>query len=143
MMFFVCVIFFKLQEWKLFKGDRLHYLFLLCYLSQFNVEPDELHVLHLGVTGYFLGSIFWLLTFEGRASPQSNLDLVWKHIVEFYKTHKTSNQYTAIAISMFCGDNVNNSYPKLKGKGIELKHMVPALAYAFEKMCDTSIGCST
>ena len=44
------------RAWRESKGYRLHMLFAkLPYLSCLNLEPDELHIIYLGVASYVLG----------------------------------------------------------------------------------------
>ena len=43
---------------------QLHFLFDFLYLSQLNLEPDELHVMHLGTSQYMLGAVLYLLCFK-------------------------------------------------------------------------------
>ena len=51
-------------EWRdLYKDRFLHHLFTLPGVSHFMVEPDELHVICLGVDPYFIGSILYLFVF--------------------------------------------------------------------------------
>ena len=48
---------FTAAAWRASKGDRLHRLFSrIPYLSALNLEPDELHILYLGVAMYVLGA---------------------------------------------------------------------------------------
>ena len=51
------------EEWR--GEDRyFHVMFRsFVFLSAHNLEADELHILHLGVSPYFVGSILWLLTY--------------------------------------------------------------------------------
>ena len=65
---------------------RKHELFNIPYLSILNVGPDELHVLHLGVTQYFLASLLYLLTYHILVgTAMANLARIWNLIVEFYQ----------------------------------------------------------
>ena len=53
------------EEWRGALSDRHCVLFKeLEYLSMHNIEPDELHIVHLGVSRYLLGSVLWLLTYS-------------------------------------------------------------------------------
>ena len=74
----------------------MHLLFsVFSFLSAVNLEPDELHILHLGVSQYFGGSILYLLVFvvlEG--STKENLEAVWQAIMNHYTARKTSSQYS-------------------------------------------------
>ena len=101
------------------------------------MEPDELHICHLGITQYFLGSVLWLLVFDMPGSSDVNMDRVWKSITEFYKGHRTSSQFSVLRISMFTNPlKPKDHYPCLKGKGIEIKNLVPALAMVWDTFAD-------
>ena len=63
------------------------------FLSCLNVEPDELHVLWLGVVQYFMGSILWLLVYRCmRKTPKANMDDVWREVTENYHDNQTPTQ---------------------------------------------------
>ena len=68
----------RAPEWRESNEATLHMLFReLPYLSNMNIEPDELHVLHLGTSQYFLGSVLYLLVFTILdGTPAANMDTV-------------------------------------------------------------------
>ena len=73
------------------------------YLSCHNVECDELHVLHLGVCQWFMGSVLWALTFEVlKDSPKTNFEVVWEDIREEFYRYPNSSYYTTLSITSFC-----------------------------------------
>ena len=116
-------------KWREVRPDK-HILFeKLTYLSIHNVECDELHVLHLGCSQYFVGSILWKLCYRLMdRSPRENLDRIWELILESYAAMPGSTQFTSLALSSFV-DTAKpfRSYPKLKGRGAEVKNLVGPL----------------
>ena len=79
-------------QWKTLVGDGAHYLFQLGFMSCLNVEPDELHIMHLGTSMYLLGSVLWLLCYQvlQAGSPKANMDRVWATISNYYKQYKVA-----------------------------------------------------
>ena len=69
---------YDVPQWRA-SHDILHWLFLeLPYLSQHNVEPDELHVLHLGTSKYMLGSVLFVLCYKSlKGTPAQNMKKVF------------------------------------------------------------------
>ena len=51
-----------LNTWR--KGEIVHPLFQMVFMSSLNLEPDELHVQHLGVTAILLGSVLFMLCYQ-------------------------------------------------------------------------------
>ena len=110
------------EEWRnLYAHKFLHWLFLLVGVSNLSIEPDELHVWHLGCLQYFIGSIFTLLAFEIMPdAPTDNFKRVWRQICEFYAEHSVDTQYGNLSISSFTSEEKPLSqFPRLKGKGAE------------------------
>ena len=55
------------------------------FLSMHNLEADELHILHLGVSQYCLGSVLWLLVYNSLpATPAANFETVWHELLTEY-----------------------------------------------------------
>ena len=82
-----------------------HPLFDLPFLSGENVEPDELHIFHLGMLQYFYGSTLWLLTYSIlKGTPEENAEFIWRKIIEHYEANPTSTQIGNLQLSMFVGD---------------------------------------
>ena len=117
------------NQWRALNPEA-HCIFQkMPFLSQLNVEPDELHVLHLGVSQYIAGSVLWLLTYRLlTGSPVDNINLVWDLVSQFYSNHQTRCQYSQLSLGSFHDPRkVRGEYPRLKGKGAEIKGVIPAL----------------
>lgn len=117
-------------EWQaIYNGQAPHPIFELPGVTHFCIEPDELHVLYLGTVQYLLGSVLFLLTFVIMPeSPEENMSALWKKIVDYYKTFSVATQYSTLQLSSFCAPTKpTEHYPKLKGKGAEVKDLVAPL----------------
>ena len=111
--------------------NELHFVFQLPYLSCHNLEVDELHVMHLGTTMYMLGSVLYMLVFHVLAgAPEDNMQEIWGCINQFYKDHKVVTQYCNLKIGSF---HEPGQFPKLKGKGAEVKDLVAPLAHVWNE----------
>ena len=99
------------------------------YVTHHNVEGDELHLMHLGTTGYMLGSVLWILCFRFLpGTPEANMEAVWSVVKKCYKEDSSDTQYTNLTISSFCDPrSPNSNYPHLKGRGAEVKDVVKPL----------------
>ena len=54
----------SVSEWRN-ANPHMHVLFrTFVFLSAWNVEPDELHILYLGLLQYLLGSVLWIFVFN-------------------------------------------------------------------------------
>jgi len=114
-------------------AGKLHPLFAkFVFLSILNVEADELHILYLGVAQYFLGSILYILTFDVFADldEEDAFEKVWEALLEEYRSQRTPVQFTSMAPSSFIpSTGREGKYPKLKGRGAEVKGLaLPLLA---------------
>jgi hypothetical protein len=71
------------QQWR-DENDNKHWIFQrFPFLSQMNVTPDELHVYHLGVSQWMLGSVLWFLSYRILpGDPEANLEQAWYKVVE-------------------------------------------------------------
>jgi hypothetical protein len=124
------------EEWE--GLHPLHYIFALGFLTLFNIEPDELHVIYLGIGQYFLGSIIALLVFvilpDGHVK---NMDRIWEHILEVYSILQVPTQFGALNIaSLFPGgeNKWGDVYPKLGGKGAEIKWLIIAMSVVWKRL---------
>ena len=123
------------SQWRA-RNPEMHAIFAAFeFLSNANIAPDELHIIHLGTSMYMLGSVLWLLVYTKlKESPESNLRRVFAMIQGFYKEHGTSCQYSNLALSFFTDpQNPRKHYPKLKGRGGEVKHLGPALLHVWQQ----------
>lgn len=125
--------------WRLLNTNP-HQLFAMVFLSCLNVEPDELHVVHLGTSMYFLGSVLFCLCFRVlRGNPVANMARVWQMITEAYKECQTSCQFSCLTLHMFCDPlKPKGHYPKLEGRGAEVKGLVKALRQVWVQLMDHS-----
>ena len=121
----------------------LNPLFAMAGISVYTLWPDYMHIKHLGVDMYFLGSILVIITFmcdiPGCHSWQHRLSRVWDLCMEWYShnQHDATSRYTTLLIGMFSNaTNWRNKFPKLKGKAAEVKQLVPALLHAWGQIKD-------
>jgi hypothetical protein len=104
-----------------------HILFeKLEYLSILNIEADELHVFHIGITQYYLGSLLYLLTYKiSLDTPTKNLDKIWAEILVGYSKSPGYTQYSSLTLSALVDQKKpTTTYPRLKGRGSEVKNLV-------------------
>jgi hypothetical protein len=119
----------------------MHFIFeAFPFLSNQNVEPDELHVVHLGTSQCLLGSVLWLLVHRRlRGSPAENMAKVWGQVSRFYTEARIPTQYSTLHLSFFHDPkSPAGSYPRLKGKGAEVKGLVPALRFCWSNYKSSS-----
>lgn len=112
-------------------SDRLDFIFDLPYLSCHHLEPDELHVIHLGTSQYMLGAVLYILCFQVMSgTPEQNLHGLWADITQYYRDYRVQTQYSSLTICSFyeAGD-----YSKLKGKGAEINDLMAPLAHVWSK----------
>jgi hypothetical protein len=117
-------------QWRAETQGQMHVLFrTFAFLTNANVEADELHVIHLGTSQYMLGSILYLLVFKilpGR--PAENMEVLWQEMCHEYSRQGIKAQFSSLGISMFCDPKAPHaSYPRLKGRAAEVKWLVPVL----------------
>ena len=120
---------FSALQWRqLYRPHELHFVFQLPDLPCHNFEVDELHVMHLGTTMYMLGAVLYMLCFHVLAgAPEDIMHGIWADINEFYRKHKVQTQFSNLKIGSF---HDPGQFPKLKGKGAEIKDLVAPLAHA-------------
>ena len=109
-----------------FTEKPMHPLFYLAGVNNHCIEPDELHLLHLGTNMYFLGNIlhlFWYNAIQEEGAPSTNMTTLWGMISVFYSNnHDVCHcQFTNLTLSSLCNpDAPHTTDPKLKGKGAEI-----------------------
>ena len=123
---------FSALQWRqLYQPHELHFIFQLPYLSCHNLEVDELHVMHLGTTMYMLGAVLYMLCFHVvDGAPEDIMHCIWSDINEFYRQHKVQTQFSNLKIGSF---HEPGQFPKLKGKGAEIKDLVAPLAHVWNE----------
>ncbi|CAE7526142.1 unnamed protein product [Symbiodinium sp. CCMP2592] len=122
------------SAWRAWGGRSKSPLFRLPGTSCHTVSLDYLQTKYLGTDQWLFGSILWLLTHVIlSASPLNNLKDIWSRIERYYKQSKTpaSRRYRSLGkLSMFVR---KTGYPKLRGKGYELKNFGRALLHVWEQ----------
>ena len=114
-----------------------HRLFRLPGVGLAAVFPDVLHVLHLGVYQCFFGSILmFLVAHQLHGDREANLQLVWGMIKQFYIDHHTLYQYGNIRMTMFAP--ATGQFPRLKGRGAEVRGLGRPLLHVFRILMDAS-----
>ena len=114
--------------WREWEQRSQSPLFRLPGTSCHTVCLDYLHTKYLGSDQFMFGSVLALLTHTVLpATPLENLKRVWARVLHFYKASRTpaANRFRSLGkLSMFVR---RTGYPKLRGKGHELKHFGRAL----------------
>lgn len=96
------------------------------------IALDWLHCKYLGHDQFTYGSILSLLThYILKKSPTENTAQVWKDIREYYNAHKTPSRFRTMKVSMF--QRKDPQYPKLRGKGAEIKWLAGPMLSVWEK----------
>ena len=127
------------EQWRAAGLDR-HIIFNeMPYLSQWNCEPDILHVMCLGTDTSGCGTALWMLCYCMLPDTAANNCLqVWHDILQAYPTGSTS-QFTSLTLSQFCDPSeelggvigVTGNYPSLKGKAGKVKQIIRPLQQVF------------
>ena len=119
------------RQWR-DQHESLHPIFRsFVFLSCLNVEADELHVLWLGVAQYLLGSVLWLLVFKKLVSMAD----VWGSIVD-----SGGSLYTNMVVKFFVDERKpKTSWPKLKGRGAQVKSLVGPLLQTWARYMDKAV----
>ena len=127
---------YSAQQWRDIMKDDMHWIFQISFLSGINYDPDELHIMYLGTVGCLVGSVLWLLCYRVLdGSPSQNLNRVWDLIVRGYKAHGSTCQYSQFCLNFFCNPKTPRAeYPKMKGRGVEIKNLVAPLCDAWRQL---------
>ena len=85
--------------------------------------------MHLGTTMYMLGAVLYMLCFHVLDGvPEDIMHGIWSDINEFYRQHTVQTQFSNLKIGAF---HEPGQFPKLKGKGTEIKDLVAQLAHVW------------
>ena len=112
----------------------MHALFKrFAFLSAVNMEPDEMHILYLGICQYHLGSILWLLVYRLMPSTaENNMRALWSDILLEYAGGDA--QYSSLCLNSFTNkDRPRKDYPRLKGAAAEVKWILGPIAAMWSK----------
>ena len=90
---------------------------------------DSLHVVDLGVAMHIGGNVLYLLCYQNLpGSPSDNIAQVWGEVGEIYKARLTTSQFSLLSLNSFCDPRSPHAdFPLLKGKGAEIRHVMPIL----------------
>ena len=119
----------------------MHRLFaILSFLSCLNMEVDELHCIYLGTSKWFFGVVLWLLVYRIlHGSPAENIRSVWNWILDAYKDLdiNCSLHLQCLNLKSFTDpNNPDDHYPKMKGKGAQIKHFARPLLQVWVRCMD-------
>lgn len=118
-------------DWAASRPDR-HPLFKLQGVSILSFVPDVLHTMHLGTYQYAFASVLKTLThYSMGGTIEQNLAQVWESIRSYYREHNVPVRFSDIKPSMYAGTDA--SFPTLKGKAAEVRHLAAPLLFTFEK----------
>ena len=128
-----------IAAWRAWPQRSKSPLFDSGYFSPWLIALDFMHCKYLGHDQFTYGSILSLLC--NHCLPQdaaSNLQTIWSEIKLFYKTHGTTCQFRYLnRLSMF--QRKGDSYPKLRGKAAEIKHLCYALHHVWKKFMNPNL----
>jgi len=107
----------------------MHQLLALPGVSIFTFLLDLLHIKYLGTDQYFNASVLWLLCYMVLpGSAEDNMTLVWQCVERYYVSNPSGERYSNMKLSMFTDPaSPKSAFPKLKGKGAEIRALTPAL----------------
>ena len=98
---------------------------------------DTLHCMDLGVSMHTAGNVLWLLVFSDYIAvgdPQAAIRQLSADVMELYEFEKTPSRFTNVDLWMFCDPaSPTSSSPLLKGKGAEVRHLIPILHLVWRK----------
>ena len=123
------------QQWRELNPD-MHVLFrTFSFLSSHNLEPDEMHILYLGVYKRHLGSVLWLLVHRLMShDPAENMRDLWTTILYEYSRIPPCNQFTSLNLGSFSNaERPRKEYPNLKGSASEIKWIIGPISSAWAK----------
>ena len=96
-----------------------------------------LHVKHFGTDAYFFGSVLWLLCYELLPNnAATNLKYMFDQCLAYWDREGVSNHYRNLKLSMFAKEN---DFPRLKGRGAEIKAMAHPLVEIWERWMDDTL----
>ena len=119
-------------EWQAWPQRSKCSLLTLPGASCWTIAYDWLHSKHLGCDQYMFGSVLSLLVRTMMVgSAEQNLKTLWEFLKLYFKEHNTKTAFRYLnKLTMF---ERKHKYPKLRGKGSELRHFGGALSALWEK----------
>ena len=123
-------------EWKDHYRDGMNVLFNLPGVGILTVFVDFMHTKHIGTDAYFYGSVLAYMVFHMMDdTPERNMDVLWAKIKSLFEKKNPKSYFQRITLNMFVRDG---TFPSLKGRASEVKHLGPALLETFHEMCDVN-----
>ena len=127
---------FTVADWLAVPHGR-HQLFLsFDFATHHNVEADELHVKYLGTDAVLFGTVLFIIVDKllHNGSLANNMAELWERLSSAYRTLGTKPQFSSLnRLSQIVKDvgKPRAHYPRLKGKGAEIKNVCGALLRVF------------
>ena len=124
------------EQWRALNAGMMHELFLVfSFLSSLNLEPDEMHILYLGVFQRHFGSVLWLLVYRLMpGTADDNIRQLWSEILDEYGNDPPIKQYTTLTLNSFTDPaKPRGQYPRLKGSAAEVKWIMGPITQAWIK----------
>ena len=108
-------------------------------VSGVSVQPDLMHVKYLGYQMFFLGSVLWLLVHELMPNtPLQNIKAVGLAVRSWQIRHHIGTKYPLHAFQKLSCFEKAKGYPKLKGKGSHIKHVVEAIGAVWKRWSNSA-----
>ena len=121
------------QEWRLWENRNRLSLLTLPGASCWTIHYDWLHCKYLGMDEYIFGSVMAVLVnYVTPQSAEQNLQTAWAYLRQFFKDNQTPTPFRYMnRLSMFL--RAAGKFPKLRGKGSEIRHFGKALLSLWSK----------
>lgn len=121
------------QEWRLWENRNRLSLLTLPGASCWTIHYDWLHCKYLGMDQYIFGSVMAVLVnYVMPQSAEQNLQTAWAYLRQFFKDNQTPTPFRYMnRLSMFL--RAAGKFPKLRGKGSEIRHFGKALLSLWSK----------
>ena len=108
-----------------------HPAFTIPGVTELNVMHDMLHVADVnGVSAHFCGTALFTFVFfdSDGVNRRDAMGRVWECIQEVYAQLGIRQRFTNLTLSMIISPQTPwADYPSLKGKGAEVRHLVPVI----------------
>jgi hypothetical protein len=132
----------RLSHWDVLtriieKGDPVSPIFSIPYLDTKCFKIDWLHVADQGISANFLGSLFSVLIDKMPGSSKDDrLASLFADIQNFYKTTGCQSKLDGLTHTMI--QKNATSTPKLRGRGADIRALVPYGLEAAERLLDSA-----
>ena len=133
---------FTPHTWRMTRPNQGCELFRLPFMNCHSVCSDLQHSKHSGVDKSLWGSVLFMLVFTILdGSPDDNVRYIFWMIQAEYSNRsyqaKRKTVYTYLKLGMICSvRSPHSSYPELKGRSPQAKHVGPILLEIWKKKMD-------